>query len=139
MSHSQHLRRVSREYVIDLYLRPPVTKYRLMDYMHIERIVTSANRCAWQLLYLFVLHAAGGVCPGAPRWAGASPTRLHPQASACRLAVGSMLTSLITIAALHTHQAHCDQRQKVHLLRDIPGLAEASALLSRPPTAVPLL
>ena len=62
MSHSQHLRRVSREYVIDLYLRPPVTKYRLMDYMHIERIVTSANRCAGQLLCLCVQHAAGGAC-----------------------------------------------------------------------------
>ena len=98
MSHSQHLRRVSREYVIDLYLRPPVTKYRLMDYMHIERIVTSANRCAGQLLCLCVLHAAGGACPVATRWAGLSPTLLHLPVSACTLAVGSLLSCSVTIA-----------------------------------------
>lgn len=97
MSHSQHLRRVSREYVIDLYLRPPVTKYRLMDYMHIERIVTSANRCAWQLLCLCVLHLAGHACPGATRWAGLSPALLHPEVSACRLAVGVLLSCFDTI------------------------------------------
>ena len=99
MSHSQHLRRVSREYVIDLYLRPPVTKYRLMDYMHIERIVTSANRCAGQLQCLCVLHAAGGASPGAPRWAGLSPrTLLHRPLSACRLADGSLLSCSVTTA-----------------------------------------
>ena len=29
---AQNLRRVGREFTIDLYLRPPVTHFRLMDY-----------------------------------------------------------------------------------------------------------
>lgn len=45
MSHSQNLRRVAREHVIDLYLRPPVTRFRLMDYHFMDRIVRDANRC----------------------------------------------------------------------------------------------
>lgn len=44
MSHSQTLRRVSREYVIDLYLRPPVSRFRLMDFHLMDRIVRDANR-----------------------------------------------------------------------------------------------
>lgn len=44
MSHSQTLRRVSQEYVIDLYLRPPVSRFRLMDYHLMDRIVRDANR-----------------------------------------------------------------------------------------------
>ncbi|KAK9808186.1 hypothetical protein WJX73_006212 [Symbiochloris irregularis] len=47
MSHSQNLRRVAREHVIDLYLRPPVTRFRLMDYHFMDRIVRDANRYAW--------------------------------------------------------------------------------------------
>ncbi|KAA6424228.1 MAG: patatin-like phospholipase domain-containing 7, partial [Trebouxia sp. A1-2] len=47
MSHSQTLRRVSREYVIDLYLRPPVSRFRLMDFHLMDRIVRDANRYAW--------------------------------------------------------------------------------------------
>ena len=46
MSHSQTLRRVSREYVIDLYLRPPVSRFRLMDFHLMDRIVRDANRCS---------------------------------------------------------------------------------------------
>jgi len=46
MSHSQTLRRVSREYVIDLYLRPPVSRFRLMDFHLMDRIVRDANRQA---------------------------------------------------------------------------------------------
>ena len=44
MSHSQNLKRVSREHVIDLYLQPPVGKFRLMDFHHLERLVRDANR-----------------------------------------------------------------------------------------------
>lgn len=44
MSHSQTLRRVSREFVIDLYLRPPVSRFRLMDFHLMDRIVRDANR-----------------------------------------------------------------------------------------------
>ncbi|RMZ52451.1 hypothetical protein APUTEX25_000030, partial [Auxenochlorella protothecoides] len=47
MSHQQTLRRVSQEYVIDLYLRPPVFHYRLMDYYLAERIVREASQYAW--------------------------------------------------------------------------------------------
>ncbi|KAK9814559.1 hypothetical protein WJX72_007850 [[Myrmecia] bisecta] len=47
MSHAQNLRRVSRDYVIDLYLQPPVSRFRLMDYHLMERIVRDANRYAW--------------------------------------------------------------------------------------------
>ena len=98
MSHSQHLRRVSREYVIDLYLRPPVTKYRLMDYMHIERIVTSANRCAWQLQCLScMLHAAGEACPGTTRWAGLSPPAAPASVS---LRTSSWLAALLSVTML---------------------------------------
>ena len=46
MSHAQNLKRVAREHVIDLYLRPPVTRFRLMDYHFMDRIVRDANRCA---------------------------------------------------------------------------------------------
>jgi len=46
MSHAQNLRRVAAEHTIDLYLRPPVTRFRLMDYHLMERIVRDANRCA---------------------------------------------------------------------------------------------
>ena len=46
MSHSQTLRRVSQEYVIDLYLRPPVSRFRLMDFHLMDRIVRDANRSA---------------------------------------------------------------------------------------------
>ena len=119
MSHSQHLRRVSREYVIDLYLRPPVTKYRLMDYMHIERIVTSANRCAWQLLCLCVLHAAGVCLPRRPQVGQTPPLpcciRQHQPA-------GVQLARCLLCCqhgALCAHRAHRDQRQKVHLLWDV--------------------
>ena len=45
MSHSQNLKRVSREHVIDLYLQPPVSKFKLMDFHHLERLVRDANRC----------------------------------------------------------------------------------------------
>lgn len=45
MSHAQNLRRVAAEHTIDLYLRPPVTRFRLMDYHLMERIVRDANRC----------------------------------------------------------------------------------------------
>lgn len=44
MSHSQNLKRVSREHVIDLYLQPPVGKFRLMDFHLMERLVRDANR-----------------------------------------------------------------------------------------------
>ena len=46
MSHAQNLKRVAREHVIDLYLRPPVTRFRLMDYHFMDRIVRDANRCS---------------------------------------------------------------------------------------------
>ena len=46
MSHSQNLRRVAREHPIDLYLQPPVTRYRLLDYHLMDRIVRDSNRCA---------------------------------------------------------------------------------------------
>lgn len=46
MSHSQNLKRVSREHVIDLYLQPPVGKFRLMDFHLMERLVRDANRQA---------------------------------------------------------------------------------------------
>lgn len=50
MSHSQTLRRVSQEYVIDLYLRPPVSRFRLMDFHLMDRIVRDANRSALLIL-----------------------------------------------------------------------------------------
>lgn len=43
MSHAQNLRRVSREHVIDLYLQPPVGRYRLLDWHLMDVIVTRAN------------------------------------------------------------------------------------------------
>jgi hypothetical protein len=46
MSHSQNLRRVAREHPIDLYLQPPVTRFRLLDYHLMDRIVRDSNRCA---------------------------------------------------------------------------------------------
>lgn len=52
MSHSQTLRRVSQEYVIDLYLRPPVSRFRLMDFHLMDRIVRDANRSVLQSLPL---------------------------------------------------------------------------------------
>ncbi|GAB4820172.1 hypothetical protein N2152v2_007218 [Parachlorella kessleri] len=47
MSHMQNLRRVSRDFVIDLYLRPPVTHFKLMDYHLMDRIVRDSTRYAW--------------------------------------------------------------------------------------------
>ena len=47
MSHQQNLRRVSQKYLIDLYLRPPVFHYRLMDYYLAEKIVREASQYAW--------------------------------------------------------------------------------------------
>ncbi|CAL8463928.1 g3463 [Coccomyxa elongata] len=47
MSHSQNLRRVAREHPIDLYLQPPVTRFRLLDYHLMDRIVRDSNRYAW--------------------------------------------------------------------------------------------
>ena len=48
MSHAVALRRMAQDYVIDLYLRPPVWHYRLMDYHLMDRIVKSSNQCASQ-------------------------------------------------------------------------------------------
>lgn len=50
MSHSQALKRMSRDYVIDLYLRPPVWHFRLMDYHLMDRIVRDSNRYAWDVI-----------------------------------------------------------------------------------------
>jgi len=50
MSHAVALRRMAQDYVIDLYLRPPVWHYRLMDYHLMDRIVKSSNQCASQRL-----------------------------------------------------------------------------------------
>jgi hypothetical protein len=47
MSHLQNLRRVAREHRIDLYLRPPVSQYRLLDYRLMDRIVREAGRYAF--------------------------------------------------------------------------------------------
>lgn len=44
MSHAQNLRRMSQDYVIDLYLQPPVTRFRLMDFHLMDRIVRNASR-----------------------------------------------------------------------------------------------
>ncbi len=44
MSHAQNLRRMSRDYVIDMYLQPPVTRFRLMDFHLMDRIVRNASR-----------------------------------------------------------------------------------------------
>lgn len=46
MSHTQNLRRMSREYLIDLYLHPPVSGFRILDYHLVDRIVRDSNRCA---------------------------------------------------------------------------------------------
>ena len=46
MSHSQNLRRMAREHPIDLYMQPPVTRFRLLDYHLMDRIVRDSNRCA---------------------------------------------------------------------------------------------
>ena len=45
MSHSQNLRRMAREHPIDLYMQPPVTRFRLLDYHLMDRIVRDSNRC----------------------------------------------------------------------------------------------
>eukprot|EP00884_Botryococcus_braunii_P018904 jgi/Botrbrau1/5698/Bobra.0071s0031.1 len=50
MSHTQNLRRISREYVIDLYLHPPVSRFRILDYHLMDRIVRDSNRYAWAAL-----------------------------------------------------------------------------------------
>ena len=64
MSHAQNLKRVAREHVIDLYLRPPVTRFRLMDYHFMDRIVRDANRCE---PCIFKLRFCGGKSgPDAP-------------------------------------------------------------------------
>ena len=54
MSHAQNLRRMSKDYVIDLYLQPPVTRFRLMDFHLMDRIVRNASRCRFN----YALHAA---------------------------------------------------------------------------------
>jgi predicted acylesterase/phospholipase RssA/CRP-like cAMP-binding protein len=58
MAHKQNLARLAREgQRVDLYLRPPVTQYRLMDYHLADRIALEANRYAflaiaqWQRLH----------------------------------------------------------------------------------------
>ena len=50
MSHSQNLRRMAREHPIDLYMQPPVTRFRLLDYHLMDRIVRDSNRCASLIL-----------------------------------------------------------------------------------------
>lgn len=48
MAHTQNLSRLAQEgHHIDLYLRPPVTQYRLLDYHLIDRIVREATRYAF--------------------------------------------------------------------------------------------
>jgi predicted acylesterase/phospholipase RssA/CRP-like cAMP-binding protein len=48
MAHKQNLARLAREgQRVDLYLRPPVTKYRLMDYHLEDRIASESNRYAF--------------------------------------------------------------------------------------------
>ncbi|KAL4530592.1 hypothetical protein Ndes2526B_g02061 [Nannochloris sp. 'desiccata'] len=48
MAHKQNLARLAREgQRVDLYLRPPVTQYRLMDYHLADRIALEANRYAF--------------------------------------------------------------------------------------------
>lgn len=45
MTHAHNLKRVSEEFQIDLYLRPPnINAYKLMDYHLMERIVRDAYR-----------------------------------------------------------------------------------------------
>lgn len=64
MAHKQNLARLAQEgQQVDLYLRPPVTQYRLMDYHLADRIVRDASRYAfvavadWQ-------RSHGGKVPG---------------------------------------------------------------------------
>ena len=48
MAHKQNLARLAQEgQQVDLYLRPPVTQYRLMDYHLADRIVRDASRYAF--------------------------------------------------------------------------------------------
>jgi len=45
MTHAHNLRRVSEDFCIDLYLRPPnIGSFKLMDYHLMERIVKDAYR-----------------------------------------------------------------------------------------------
>ena len=46
MTHAHNLKRVARDYKIDLYLRPPVQLFRLLDYHLYGRIVKQAYRYA---------------------------------------------------------------------------------------------
>jgi len=66
MSHAQNLRRVAAEHTIDLYLRPPVTRFRLMDFHLMERIVRDANRCRPPPPALFLSMAARSPASDAP-------------------------------------------------------------------------
>jgi lysophospholipid hydrolase len=45
MSHSQNLRRILEDHVVDLYLRPPhIGSYRLMDFHLMDRMVQDSFR-----------------------------------------------------------------------------------------------
>lgn len=47
MSHSQNLRRILQDHVVDLYLRPPhIGQYRLMDFHLMDDMVATSFRCA---------------------------------------------------------------------------------------------
>lgn len=66
MTHAHNLRRVSEDYRIDLYLRPPnIASYKLMDFHLMERIVKDAYRYAslavskWPLLGRVVAPGVG--------------------------------------------------------------------------------
>ena len=50
LSHLQNLRRMAAEHSIDLYLRPPVSRYRLLDYRLAERIVRESNLYAFDTI-----------------------------------------------------------------------------------------
>ena len=69
MSHSQALKRMSRDYVIDLYLRPPVRCCRVLLHLSVnEPFCSCAFKLCWQrklsLLSRFHLgHAAGLALP----------------------------------------------------------------------------
>jgi len=79
MTHAHNLRRVSEDYRIDLYLRPPnIASYKLMDFHLMERIVKDAYRYAslavskWPLLSRVATAPAGGAHTGGAPQQGAA-------------------------------------------------------------------
>lgn len=104
MTHAHNLRRVSEDYRIDLYLRPPnIASYKLMDFHLMERIVRDSYKYAALTVSKWPMLASVATVPGA---GGAASHRkgARPYQAAAVAAAAAAATLPVTTPATFVPQ-----------------------------------